>query len=63
MWEGTQEQDDFMKKLPPAISAPKMKLPGHNESYNPPDEYLMSEVTNYLNNISKNQIDLFVVLY
>jgi len=33
-----------MKKLPPAISAPKMKLPGHNESYNPPDEYLMSEV-------------------
>ena len=24
-----------------------MKLPGHNESYNPPDEYLMSEVVFY----------------
>uniref|UniRef100_A0A672KHD9 Ribosome biogenesis protein bop1-like n=1 Tax=Sinocyclocheilus grahami TaxID=75366 RepID=A0A672KHD9_SINGR len=25
------------------IPAPKMKLPGHEESYNPPPEYLMSE--------------------
>lgn len=44
IWEGTQEQDEIAKKLPPAISASKMKPPGHNESYNPPDEYLMSEV-------------------
>lgn len=44
IWEGTKEQDEIMRKLPPAISASKVKLPSHNESYNPPDEYLMSEV-------------------
>jgi ribosome biogenesis protein ERB1 len=25
------------------LSAPKVKLPGHNESYNPPSEYLFTE--------------------
>lgn len=25
------------------IPAPKMRLPGHEESYNPPPEYLLSE--------------------
>lgn len=25
------------------VPAPKMKLPGHEESYNPPPEYLLSE--------------------
>lgn len=44
IWENTQEQDEIAKKLPPSIQAPKVKPPGHNESYNPPDEYLMSEV-------------------
>ncbi|EAS04137.2 ribosome biogenesis protein bop1, putative (macronuclear) [Tetrahymena thermophila SB210] len=43
IWEGTKDQDEIQKKLPPAISAPKVKPPGHNESYNPPSEYLMSE--------------------
>ena len=26
------------------IPAPKLKLPGHEESYNPPKEYLPTEV-------------------
>ena len=26
------------------IAAPKLKLPGHEESYNPPKEYLPTEV-------------------
>ena len=26
-----------------AVSAPKMKLPTHHESYNPPAEYLFNE--------------------
>lgn len=27
------------------IPAPKLKLPGHEESYNPPKEYLPTEVS------------------
>jgi len=30
------------------VPAPKTKLPGHEESYNPPREYLPSEVSNHL---------------
>lgn len=30
------------------IPAPKLKLPGHSESYNPPKEYLPSEVCGWL---------------
>jgi len=31
------------RKMPPALSAPRMKLPVHEESYNPPAEYLFDE--------------------
>merc|ERR1719428_2492929 len=31
------------KKGPPPLTAPKMPLPGHAESYNPAPEYLMTE--------------------
>lgn len=31
------------KKAPPPLPAPKMALPGHASSYNPPSEYLMTE--------------------
>ncbi|CAB3993998.1 ribosome biogenesis BOP1 [Paramuricea clavata] len=40
------DQDDTQKKLARYnmhIPAPKMKLPGHDESYNPPPEYLPTE--------------------
>lgn len=43
LWENTKD-DDITNKLPPAISAPKMKLPGHAESYNPSEEYLFTPV-------------------
>jgi len=42
LWENAQE-DDIMKKMAPAIPAPKLKLPGHAESYNPSEEYLFTE--------------------
>ena len=42
LWTGTKE-DEFQKKLPPAIQPPKMKLPEHGESYNPPEEYLFDK--------------------
>lgn len=29
------------------IPAPKLKLPGHEESYNPPAEYLPTEVSRW----------------
>jgi hypothetical protein len=31
------------RKMPPPITAPKMKLPGNAESYNPSEEYLLDE--------------------
>ncbi len=31
------------RKMPKAIAAPKRDLPMHNESYNPPEEYLLDE--------------------
>ncbi|KAJ0407831.1 hypothetical protein P43SY_008292 [Pythium insidiosum] len=31
------------RKGPPQVQAPKMPLPGHIESYNPPEEYLFTE--------------------
>ena len=33
----------ILKKLPPPIHAPKMKLPEHSESYNPSSEFLMND--------------------
>jgi len=29
--------------MPKPITAPKRDLPGHNESFNPPEEYLFDE--------------------
>ena len=40
MWSA---ENDKRKKAPKAIPAPKLPLPGHAESYNPPAEYLMTE--------------------
>ncbi|TMW64723.1 hypothetical protein Poli38472_011603 [Pythium oligandrum] len=38
------EDDQAMtRKGPPQVQAPKMLLPGHIESYNPPEEYLFTE--------------------
>lgn len=34
---------DPRKKAPPPIAAPKLPLPGHASSYNPPPEYLFTE--------------------
>jgi len=45
LWENADEDDPTRRKMPPAISAPKIKLPGHAESYNPSEEYLFTEVS------------------
>jgi ribosome biogenesis protein ERB1 len=29
--------------MPPPITAPKLALPGHSESYNPSEEFLLDE--------------------
>ena len=46
MWDiwGETEEQDISKKMPPQISAPKLNLPGHAESYNPSEEYLLTQV-------------------
>ena len=41
-------QDDSIvtwrpRRMPKPITAPKRELPGHNQSFNPPDEYLFDE--------------------
>ena len=36
-------QNDITKRHRDYVSAPKMPLPGHEESYNPPPEYLFTE--------------------
>jgi ribosome biogenesis protein ERB1 len=41
LWKDGQEVDPDHKG-PMHIPAPKLKLPGHAESYNPPEEYLLS---------------------
>ncbi|XP_062500949.1 ribosome biogenesis protein bop1-B-like [Corticium candelabrum] len=40
LWD---KQDQESKKHPMHIPAPKMKLPGHEESYNPPAEFLPTD--------------------
>lgn len=40
LWGEDDSTDTGKNKMPPAIPAPKMALPGHAESYNPPPEYL-----------------------
>ena len=42
LWS-TDDQPEDIKRINDLIPAPKMKLPGHAESYNPPPEYLFSE--------------------
>ena len=44
IWGQTTEDElNKLRKMPPSIQAPKMKLPEHGESYNPSPEYLMTE--------------------
>ena len=38
IWKETAE--DKRRRAPPHIAAPKLVLPGHAESYNPPVEYV-----------------------
>ena len=42
LWKSDTEAED-MRRINDIIPAPKMKLPGHAESYNPPPEYLFTE--------------------
>jgi ribosome biogenesis protein ERB1 len=43
MWSEDGEATDKTVSGLTYLAAPKMKLPGHDESYNPPKEYLMSK--------------------
>jgi len=40
IWDKTEDEN---RRLRYHIPAPKLKLPGHEESYNPPPEYLLTE--------------------
>lgn len=43
LWETDDKQEGSMRRISNPIPAPKMRLPGHEESYNPPPEYLFTE--------------------
>ena len=43
MWKTDNDQDEEIRRIKDTIPAPKMKLPGHEESYNPPPEYIMTD--------------------
>ncbi|GAB6032701.1 Ribosome bioproteinsis protein 1 [Chamberlinius hualienensis] len=43
LWADDDQQTGKNKRLQHYIPAPKMKLPGHSESYNPPAEYLFDQ--------------------
>ena len=44
LWQTDDQVDDpTMRRIHDNIPAPKMFLPGHEESYNPPPEYLFSD--------------------
>jgi len=43
MWKTDNDQEDEVRRIKDTIPAPKMKLPGHEESYNPPPEYVMTD--------------------
>lgn len=44
LWENSNENEQTLaKNMPTPISAPKLALPGHAESYNPSEEYLLSK--------------------
>merc|ERR1719402_725660 len=42
LWK-TNDQSEYMRRVANHIPAPKMKLPDHAESYNPPPEYLFTQ--------------------
>ena len=42
LWK-TDDQPEEIRRIQDLIPAPKMRLPGHEESYNPPPEYLFTE--------------------
>ncbi|KAK2723761.1 ribosome biogenesis protein BOP1 homolog [Artemia franciscana] len=42
LWDSDDKAEDI-KRIESHIAAPKMRLPGHAESYNPPPEYLFTE--------------------
>jgi ribosome biogenesis protein ERB1 len=42
LW-GDEDQSEMNKRLRQHIPAPRLPLPGHAESYNPPPEYLMNK--------------------
>merc|ERR1719464_2528797 len=43
MWKTDNDLEEEVKRIKDTIPAPKMKLPGHEESYNPPPEYLFTD--------------------
>merc|ERR1719336_1470875 len=44
LWQTDDQVDDpTLRRVHDPIPAPKMYLPGHEESYNPPPEYLFTE--------------------
>ncbi|CAM9101342.1 unnamed protein product [Phaeothamnion confervicola] len=43
LWADGEEEDIASRKGPMHIPAPRMPLPGHAESYRPPEEYLLNE--------------------
>eukprot|EP00743_Colponemidia_sp_Colp-15_P005927 GILK01006373.1.p1 GENE.GILK01006373.1~~GILK01006373.1.p1 ORF type:complete len:908 (-),score=186.22 GILK01006373.1:272-2764(-) len=43
LWNEEANDEKDMPKMPASAPPPKPKLPGHAESYNPPDEYLPTE--------------------
>ncbi len=48
LWQ-QDDQSDFTRRYRDHIPAPKMALPTHSESYNPPPEYLLTEEEVLLN--------------
>jgi ribosome biogenesis protein ERB1 len=40
LWDVSSRESEMVGRLDSHIAAPKVKLPGHAESYNPPEEYL-----------------------
>ncbi len=43
LWKTDGEPEDGIRRINDLIPAPKMRLPDHAESYNPPPEYLFTE--------------------
>ena len=43
LWQTDDQVDNVMRRVHDPIPAPKMYLPGNEESYNPPPEYLFND--------------------